>query len=659
MQELANNLISLARGTERRSAVVSGDDAARIRFGVWPFISAQTPEVANGIMVVLAGLLEQWPDALVYRLPVRAEAQAETLPLESLSSQFSVDDWEVDYLDENVAVWGELTQGAAGWHLEVSFENDLSDADVETLAVDATSLAQLVARLPQVAAEIADKVSAGYPGLLSAAYVGPDASGDDALSQFLAALFRWERQLFVALWRGEEAVDWAAQLDDLLRHGGAVDTDFAGWAVADALSRLLQAVSSELIEAKLTDPWDVVLEALPQSAALMLMAARMAKTEEDDQQRRVDLLEPALERSPEDGRLRLALADAYRVAGRPMDMIALLQGGFDYLPATAELYFYYAQIIVALHRSNVVIRQFALVDVEDRQLSRMLEEACASFERGLALKPERVDMLAQQATLQLELSDDAFWPIFAELVSRDDTGAYIRAVVDGCAVLEDTDPGLDLIADAVEREPERVDLRVSYAALLLLSDLNDDAIEELEAAAGMTDDTTVVADIERLLLQARDPEFEMRLGDISALLAASKPLGKRDIDFLENALEQAPSFTQGYLMLARAYRQQEAHADALEVLLDGQSAMSENAEITAELAQVLWALEQHDLAFDYLNKGLAANPDDVPLLALTGRYLFVEGQDEEARTFLSRAQSLEPRNTMLRETQRYISTRYH
>ena len=222
-------------------------------------------------------------------------------------------------------------------------------------------------------------------------------------------------------------------------------------------------------------------------------------------------------------------------------------------------------------------------------------------------------------------------------------------------MLEDVSPGLDILADAIEASPERVDLRVNYAVALLLDEQPDEAAAELEVAEELTDDLSIIADIERLFLEANDPEFESRLGEITELVTAGRPLGRRDIEFLDAALEEAQSFSQGYLLLARGYLNGESSSAALEVLLDGQNYLPEDAEITALLARVLWDSGEHELAFDYLNKGLKHNPDDVPLLALSGQYLCDEGQDEEARTFLMRAQSLEPRNRTLIETQRYIS----
>src|SRR5690606_10967840 len=141
----------------------------------------------------------------------------------------------------------------------------------------------------------------------------------------------------------------------------------------------------------------------------------------------------------------------------------------------------------------------------------------------------------------LEMPESDFWPVFETLVTGDSSGAYVRTVVDSCAVLDDVSGGMDIVADAVEREPEHVDWRVRYAVLLLLDGLSDAAADELEAAEEMTDDSVVIADIERLLLQANGPEFETHLGDITAVLGANRPLGRRDVQFLENAIDQAPT----------------------------------------------------------------------------------------------------------------------
>ena len=661
MQELANKLIAQARGLQ---VAAEGDNnetgatgaSGRVRYGLWPVINPETPEAAMGIMAALAGLLEQWPDVLVYRLFVRAEGDPAELTNSIENSQFSVDDWQLDYLDENVAIWGTLARAGAEWQLELSLENDLAeDEEVVTITIAGSTLGELVDQLPGVAVEIAKLVGAGYPYLLSAPYDDLVESSDEAMSLVLAAAFRWERDLFLTLWREDsDSIDWAAHLEAFAEAARRVDAGFGGWLAAGAVNRALRPATADLVEDALGDPWQTLLERLPDSPGVYIGAAR-ALQRADEANEAAQLLVEAIERFGDNASVRLALADAYRVNNRLQDMADTLQAGFEADDVDSRLYFYYASLLVAIHRNNIVINRFAFIDAKDRQLVRMLEEASAAYAAGLALDPERIDMLQRRVLLLVELNDDVLWDEFALLAEQDASGELVRSVVDAFIMLEDVSPGLDVLADVIEANPDRVDLRVNYAMALLQDEQFEVAAAELEVAEEMTDDQAVIADIERLFLEADNPDFEALLGEVTELVTAGRPLGARHVEFLEEAIDQAQSFSQGYLLLARGYLNSDATSAALEVLLDGQKYLPEDAEITAQLARVLWESDEHDLAFDYLNKGLKHNPDDVVLLALSGRYLFDEGQDEEARTFLLRAQSLEPRNRTLVEAQRHIS----
>lgn len=659
MQALANKLIAQARGVEAPSDAVLTESrvtasAGRIRIGFWPLICADAPDMAMGLLTILAGQLERWPDVLVYRLVVRADDDAEETPREALSSQFSVDDWQVDLLDENVAVWGELTRSSAGWMLEVSVENDLTDGEVQTLTIQGATLDELIQRMPQLAADLAQSIGAGFPVALPPSYDGGSQVGDEATATFLVQTARWERDLFLMLWRDEDGIDWAESLTALLGSAESISPDFAGWVVAAALRRALKRTTRDAVEATLERPWDTAIEALPDAVALPIVAALDAFSR-DEETRALDYLESASESWPHNDVVCLALSDGYRRASKLQALIKTLQTWLAAHEAGPELLFYYAGIVVALHRSNVALSDYVFIEESGRRLEYMLQEACAAYEQALTLAPERLDMRQAYILLLVELQDERLWAAFAALVDLDEDGHYVRVVTESFVMVEAVGPAIDILEAALEGAPNRIDLHLSLAVVLLLDEEPDEAAGHLEVGASLTDDESILADIERLFLQVDDPDFDARMGEITEIVASGRGLGARDVAFLEDVLEHAPRYSAAYLLLARGLRNQEAHAEALEVLLDGQSALPEDAEVTAELAQVLWLLEQPDLAFDYLNKGLAHHPDDVPLLALTGRYLFDEGQDEEARTFLSRAQSLDPRNRVLVEAQRYIA----
>jgi Flp pilus assembly protein TadD len=173
---------------------------------------------------------------------------------------------------------------------------------------------------------------------------------------------------------------------------------------------------------------------------------------------------------------------------------------------------------------------------------------------------------------------------------------------------------------------------------------------ELDLARNLANsDKQLEADIDRLMLIAEDPDFEQQLGEITDLVNAGSELSEADMDFLEQAMEKAPSFVDLYILLANAYLHFDEVSDALDVLLDGQKVLPDSPQLAANLAKALWRAGENELAFECLNKALVKNKNYVPLLALTGQFLFEDGQDEEAKTFLSRAEALDSQDPVLRE----------
>jgi cytochrome c-type biogenesis protein CcmH/NrfG len=105
-------------------------------------------------------------------------------------------------------------------------------------------------------------------------------------------------------------------------------------------------------------------------------------------------------------------------------------------------------------------------------------------------------------------------------------------------------------------------------------------------------------------------------------LDAGNELPADEVEFLEAVVEQAPHLVEGHLALARAYFFWDDKPAALEVLLDSQEALPDQSAVLLLLARILWESDEKETAFKYLNRGLAAYPFHVGLLARTGQYLF-------------------------------------
>lgn len=300
-----------------------------------------------------------------------------------------------------------------------------------------------------------------------------------------------------------------------------------------------------------------------------------------------------------------------------------------------------------------------LIDPQDYDSRLVIWEAVYAYEEAFALDPDNITLLRQQLTLLVDLvpdtDEDLLWANFAKLVEHDETGDQVRTIVDLFYNIDDPEPGIAALEKQIAAQPERPDLYINLALVYINLEEADLALDALQKAENLTEDDDVLADIDRLYLMAEDSEFEARLAEISTMVDAGQSVRAESADFLEDAVERAPSFVDGYVLLGKIYRIWGEIQDALDILLDGHKQLPDDPDIIEVLAQILWDSGENELAFEYLNKGVEANPNHVPLLALTGLYLFEDGQEDMAKTYLSRAEALSPRHPVLSRTRQRIA----
>jgi tetratricopeptide (TPR) repeat protein len=655
MHELAQRLINLRerQSTNRVATAIFGtagtlsrnlDTRERVRIGMWPCVSADAPETAMGLFALLAALLERWQDIRVYRLFARLDGEPADYTWTIDQSQFSVDDWQIEPLDENVAVWGSLARTAVGWALTVEFENDLDDEDTITLTYDAETVAALVNTLPQVTRDIAEALESTR--VLLDAYE-PTNDADERIQPLLDQLARWNINLLLSLW----GVAWPSihdDLDRLLDTATAVGGDFGAWAAGSTIGHALLPGYAEVGE-MVSEQADAIIERFPQTS-YPAMAISGGLYNRGEAQRAQDMMEDCIANHPQSTRAYTLLALLYRRSGQYQEVLETYQAAIEAEAVDATLYQRYAEFLTLLQGYN---GDFVLIEAEDYpEDDRTTWEAVEALEEALALDPDRAELLRLQLVLLVGVmeepaEEERLWAGFERLVGSDETGDSVRAVVDAFYNLEAFDPGITILENAIEASPERPDLHVNLAVAYLLADEGDLAAEQLEAAEDLTDDDNILADIDRLMLQADDPEFEAHLGEIIALVDANSNLGRSDMEFLESAIEDAPSLAEAYVLLARAYLIKDQSDKALEVLLDGHNENEDDPDIVHLMAQLLWENEEYELAFKYLNIGVTANPNHVPLLVLTGQYLFEDDQLETARAYFGRAEAIAPRHPAL------------
>jgi len=649
------------------------------RVGLWPIVSNTDPEVAMGIGAVLSILLERYQSVRVYRLFVRLDGEASADYQWSVqSSQFEVDDWSLEGLDENAGLWGRLEVANGRWVLTLELENDLSQSeDVETFSREAASLSELVGLLPELVNDLAESFDVDNINSLEAVY-SIEHWPESALRNLLQTFFSWEVALLLELWgipfREEQVNTLHGALLELVNKTNA---DLFAWVAAYATARALSPLHETASAILLPEVEAIAEELRVQPSAGIILSAAMMRLRYPF--RAYDILEDSISAHEDHANSYLALGELYRAGNDLVGMIDAFQRAIERDVDTSSLDMRYADLLLFMDASNVQMNKgalretasgreyvegFILIDI-DESLSQtghdadgnsyLVLEAVEAMRAALERDPENVDALGQLTLHQIDLDDPGLWESFANLVQKDTRGELTRMVVEAFYNLPDFEAGIEILEQATEAQPNRADLLVNLAVALLQIEDSDGAHNALDAAVLLVDDDIIFADIERLRLAADEPDFEAHFGEITDLINAGADLSSSDVDFLEDILDRAPLLGEVYTYLATAYLRWEEGEDALNVLLDGQKRIPHNPEITMLLAKILWDADENALAFDYLNKGLLHNPQHVGLLATTGRYLFEDGQDAVAKKFLLHAEAINPRHPALVEARELIA----
>lgn len=635
---------------------------APLRVGMWPCTSEQEPELAMGLWAVLAYLLDQWTDIEVYRLFVQFDEDddSEEFSWDITQSQFALEDWPVDPLDENIALWGTLRKEGDEWQLTAWIENDLltgEDTEAESLSITADTPEKLVPKLPELAQMIADNIDAGVMDAAALPYNGETSVEAAPLKGFFGALLTWEAMLLAYLWDfdwdDEEVLDFQ---EKLLEAGEALGSDFAAWVTANAMAQAMRpgyVVLGEL----LVDEIERVRQRFADSPLPVPILAEavygMGYVQEAFQ-----LLREDVQAHPTRSASWMKLGDLYARSGRVMESVGAFQTALENEATGNRLYRMYGNVLLIADQYGTELETFLLIDPDEKE-EPVVWEAIEAYQKALELDPKDRSALHRMLT-QLVMEDvdgERFWEAFRSLLKLENSGDLVRDIIDEMYEFDDITPGVEAIQALLQEHPQSLSLHINLASLYLAHDEGEEATSYLEKAKTLTDETAALADIERLLLAADDPEFEQRFGELVAIVEAGNALRSDDVEFLEMVMENAPNWVMGYLTLARAYNTWGDRDAALEVLLDAQEKLPDNPDILNLLAQILWDSGERELAFNYLNRGLKAYPFYVPLLARTGRYLFENGQIEESKQYLSFAEEIAPRDPDLQSIRTYIARR--
>lgn len=663
MQDFARQLMSLRQGqaqNNRTATAIFGsasqvsrslETRERLRIAALPCISSTNPELAMGLMTALAAILDSWPDIRVYRLFAQLEGTPDTYRWSLERSQFAIGDWEIDSLDDNVGMWGNLTHADDTWLLTIEAEDDdQEDGIVSTHS--AADLAGLVTGLPQIAREVAAYLRANH--VVLEVFDTPQAD-DQAIRGLLESWFKWQVQLNLALWGQQTAAQQVHHsLPELLDRAQSLG-EFGAWCISSALSHAMQpgygAIAASLAARADETVTRFANDAIP---AIYLGAALFRLGEV---QQAYEMLEAATQAHGSYVGVWLMLADLYRRGGRVVEMIDTYQRAIEAQATSATLYSNYATVLDLIDDS-VPMDTFVLIDPDEYYDNHLTWEAIEAFSEARKLQPDSLSLLQRQVSLLMDVADDAperLHDAFKTLVMQDTAGEHVHMALESIDAVDDPAPLITILEDHAKAAPDRVEWQVNLAIAYLSAEEYELAAETLEAALELTEDEDRLAEIDRLLLSADDPDFEPRLAEIEAQVESGGTISGSDIAFLERTIDQAPSVIEAYLFLARTHINRGREAAALDLLMDGYEENPDAIEIITLIGQVLWASNQRATAFEYLNKGLQLSSGYVPLLATVGQYLFEDGQEDEARSFLARAEAISPRHPALAAARRAIA----
>ena len=629
------------------------------RIGLWPLTSDDEPHIALGFMNALGHHLEQYRSVQVYRLFVKLPELDNPNDYEWVisDSQFEIDDWQLDDLDENVAIWGALKVKSDSWVLEIEVEiDDNEDEDNPVLEYKTADLKTLINQLPEIASDIANEI--GFKTDLFDLDL-TTTSSDSFLRTLLKQQFEWQRNLMLSLWGKTWSEDNILDgFDGLLQHISTED-NFVKWSTAqniiDATLPGYTKISPMIVELILENKntfQDQLTTRIVARKLFDLGHPRIA----------IDMLNDIVtnEANSKSTSNWQSLAELQWRAGRAYEAIKTCQHAISNDAISGSLLSLYQDILLLVQNPEQ-IEDFVYIDSDEYDETSpqnlAVFEGIEAMRTALKLGENQDIVLKRQLSLQISVLDidTAFWHDFARLIDLDETGEYISEIIDEMYELDDIQPAIDALRKLSTEHTNRFDIKLNLAFALIVDEQDDEAVDILEALQDETEDEKIINESERLLLLIDDPQFELKLNEFEQILDAGNTISSDDVDYLEDLLEKVPILAEAYIVLAKAYRAWDEDETALEALVDGHAELPDNPAIIELMATIVWDSGDSELALEYLQKGLKVSPQNVPLLALMGQYLYEEDYIEASRAYLAKAEAISPRHPALMLVKKELS----
>ena len=628
----------------------------RFRISVYPINCSSMPDAAMGVASCLSYLLEQFNDIRVYRCFARIDADDESDEITSDDYQFSPSDWELEGLDDNIILSGSLTGENSGFRLTLSLDMSLvSGAKDLQFSYVAKTLVTLINLLPKAATDLAESISQVRfsQQIVTFAPLTEDSSG---LADLLETVFGWNLDLYLFFWDAEwKADDIQAQYLEFAELCNQHANSFAYWC--------LGMMSQQVMQIGMEDISDVILPLLDRvivvdshqkfgAAAMSLGLGRLGYTD-----RAIALLQPFLD-DRADAICWTRMIDLQLESGRPLEAIDTCQQAIESGLEHPAFYQRYIELLQLSEANDWLVEEVLLIDPDEIDEAEQIPcEIVSASKAILRLEPKNMEMLQLALSYMIDVEDGELWEYFDLLVKQDSAGIYLSDVIERLAELNDLGPAYDILTAQLESKRRQAAVYACLAQLALVDEDVELAQEYIEKARQTEDeiDDDLELELQRLDLVARLPGFEAHFAEIKVMLNAKRPLGAKEVDLLEDAIELAPSMIDLYVTLARCYLSWHDSESANEVLNDAQQRAGEHPRIILLIVQNLWNGSQRDDAVQKLNQGIETYPNDIALLAQMASYLVENRQLTDARQYIERAESIAPSNAAVMQVRRLIA----
>lgn len=624
------------------------------RIGIYPIICKEMPEVALGLASCLGYLLEQYDDTRVYRCFARIDEADDNSEITASDYQFTVADWEMDGLADNVILDGTLRLISGRIELRIGYDVSLSlmGDDSVKLAYEFESLAALVTALPAVTADI-------YRGLAgnqnTAAVIGFESvpMGSDELESLLESVFGWNLDLYLYFWEVEWEEDAIQeQFQEVADLCNTYPSEFAYWCLGMLTKQVMQSGISEIGE--IVAP--LVLHAFSHDieGAAGASAAALGMLRLGHAQSAIGFLRPFL-RAEASASVWCAMTEILLESGQFDEAIDNTQHALECGLTHPALYWKYAQLLMAAEVNDWSVRDVLLIDPDayDEQ-EHITVEIANSLKLYTNESQEDLGALQLALTYMIDANDDELWIYFERLSKQDDEGTLTGDIIDRLIEIEDYDQAYDILERQLDSNP----YAYVYLAQIALADADSArALEMVEACRAKIAeiDENLELELQRIKLQAAMPSFDARYAEIKVIMSANRPVSEDQVDMLEQAIEHSPKLVDLHILLSQCYRSWRDVDSAQEVLRDAEQLAGSDPKIDLGVAQILWERNQREDAVSKLNDALKRFPRDVYLLAQMANCLIENNQFEDAREYIVRAETIAPSHRAIMQVRQVIA----